>query len=318
MADAVRAANGGEVAVSVITVNWNVRELLLESIASVFASAGDLPIEMIVVDNASTDGSADAVEARFPQVRVVRNTGNPGFAHANNQGTAMARGRYVLFLNPDTKTLDDAIPLMVRTMDADPSIGVLGARLLRRDQRWSRDNGFRLPTIRTVFNEYLQISRLIPIPSLFPGILRSRDFTGLEDCGWVSGAAIMMSRDLALVQPWNEEIFFFAEDVEICDRVARRGLRVAALADARIIHYSGQSMIQQDEKFLADRVSATKRLLGERAHPLSVWLALRIIQGSLLVRSHAHRCKYWFSGDPLSLEKSRRLKQYLGLERSKA
>jgi len=294
---------GGEVAVSVITVNWNVRELLLESIASVFASAGELPVEMIVIDNNSTDGSADAVAARFPAVTVIRNTDNPGFAHANNQGTAIARGRYVLFLNPDTRVLDDAIPLLVRTMDADPSIGVLGAKLLRRDLRWSRDNGFCLPTIRTVFNEYLQLARLIPLPGLFPGILRSRDFTGLEDCGWVSGAAIMMARELALLQPWNEEIFFFAEDVEICDRVRRRGLRVAALAEARIVHYSGQSMIQQDEKFLADRVSATKRLLGEQAHPISVWLALRIIQGSLLVRSHAHRLKYWISGDTLSLEK---------------
>ena len=308
----------GAVDVSVITVNWNVRELLLESIASILASAGAMAVEMIVVDNNSSDGSADAVAARFPAVTVIRNRDNPGFAHANNQGTAIARGRYVLFLNPDTRVLDDAIPLLVRTMDADRSIGVLGAKLLRRDLRWSRDNGFRLPTIRTVFNEYLQLARLIPLPWLFPGILRSRDFTGLEDCGWVSGAAIMMSRELALLQPWNEEIFFFAEDVEICDRVRRRGLRVAALAEARIVHYSGQSMIQQDEKFLADRVSATKRLLGEQAHPISVWLALRIIRASLLARSHAHRFKYWISGDPLSLEKSIRLKQYLGLERSKA
>jgi GT2 family glycosyltransferase len=273
---------------------------------------------MIVVDNASTDGSADAVAAAFPAVRVIRNEGNPGFAHANNQATAVARGRYVLFLNPDTKVLGDAIPAMVRAMDADPTIGALGAKLLRRDLRWSRDNGFRVPTIRTVFNEYLQLSRLVPLPWLFPGILRSRDFSGLDECEWVSGAAIMMARELALQEPWNEEIFFFAEDVEICDKVRRRGLRVVAMADAHIVHYSGQSMIQQDEKFLADRVSATKRLLGERAHPASVWLAMRIIQGSLLIRSHAHRLSYVFSRDPLALEKSRRLKQYLGLERSKA
>lgn len=303
---------------SIVIVNWNVRDLLLDALASVYASAGTMPIEVIVVDNNSSDGSADAVAQAFPQTIVIRNEGNPGYAHANNQGTAIARGRYVLFLNPDTRVLADALPLMVRTMDADPSIGALGAKLLRRDLRWSRDNGYCVPTMRTVFNEYLQIARVTGMPSVFPGILRSRDFHGLDECEWVSGAAIMMSRALANLQPWNEEIFFFAEDVEICDRIRRRGLRVVANADARIVHYSGQSMIQQDEKFLSDRVSATKRLLGERAHPASLWVATRIIQGSLLVRSHAHRIKYWFSGDRLSLEKSRRLKQYLGLERSKA
>jgi GT2 family glycosyltransferase len=310
--NATRAA-AEQIAVSVVTVNWNVRDLLLDSIASVFASAGDLQLEMIVVDNGSTDGSAEAVEARFRRAIVIRNQGNPGFACANNQGARIARGRYVLFLNPDTRVLGDAIPAMVRTMEAHPSIGALGAKLLRSDLRWSRDNGFRFPSIRTVFNEYLQLSRLVPVPWLFPGILRSRDFTGLDECDWVSGAAIMMRRELALAQPWNEEIFFFAEDVEICDRIRRGGLRVAALADARIVHYSGQSMIQQDETFLVDRVSATRRLLGARAHPALVWLAVHIMQGSLLLRSHAHRLKYCFSGDSLSLEKSRRLKQYLGL-----
>ena len=306
------------VALSVITVNWNVRELLLEAIASVYASAGRLPVEMIVVDNASTDGSADAVEERFPQAIVIRNAGNAGFARANNQGTARARGRYVLFLNPDTRVVADALPQMVRAMEADPGIGVLGAKLLNRDLRWSRDNGYRSPTLRTVFNEYTQLARLIPIPWIFPGILRSRDFTGIDECEWVSGAALMMERQLALAVPWNEEIFFFAEDVEICERVRERGLRVAALASAEIVHLSGQSMIKQDEAFLANRVSATARLLGERAHPASVWLAVRIIQGSLLGRSYVHRIRYWVSRDPVSLEKATRLKQYLQLERSKA
>lgn len=313
-----RQPSASPIAVSVVTVNWNVRELLLECITSVLASAGPIGVEMIVVDNASSDGSADAVAARFPNVTVIRNTGNPGFARANNQGTAIARGRLVLFLNPDTRVIGDAIPAMVRAMDADSRLGVLGAKLLNRELRWSRDNGYRAPTLRTVFNEYTQLARLVPLPRLFPGILRSRDFQGLDDCDWVSGAALMMPRSLARVLPWNEEIFFFAEDVEICERVRRRGLRVAALADAHIVHYSGQSMIQQDDAFLANRVSATSRLLGERANPVSAWLAIRIIQGSLLARSYIHSLRYWLSGDPIARDKATRLRQYLQLERSKA
>jgi GT2 family glycosyltransferase len=305
------------IAVSVIIVNWNVRDLLLAAIGSVFESAGTVGVECIVVDNASSDGSADAVNARFPAVTVIRNTDNVGYAHANNQGIREARGRYLLFLNPDTRVIGDALPAMVRVMDGTPAIGALGAKLLTKDLRWSRDNGYRSPTLRTIVNEYSQLARLLPFPRVFPGILRSRDFHGLEDCDWISGAAFMVRREVAETEQWNEQIFFFAEDVEYSERIHRRGWRVAALGSAGIIHYSGQSMIKQEETFLANRVSATARLLSEREHPVSVRLAVAVIQASLFVRSRLHWLRYRLSGDVTALDKSRRLRQYLQLERSK-
>jgi hypothetical protein len=306
-----------DVAVSVITVSWNVRELLLDCIASVFASAGALKAEMIVVDNASADGSADAVAQRFPDVVVIRNTENAGFARANNQGLAVAHGRHILFLNPDTRVVGDAIPQMVRLMDQTPAIGAVGAKLLTKELRWSRDNGFRLPTLRTVVNDYLKLTSLLPFPRLVPGIVRSADFTGVDDCDWVSGAAIMVRRAVAETERWDESIFFFAEDIEYCRRIGRAGWRVTALGNACVVHDSGRSMVKQNDAFLANRVSATARLLGAETHPASAWLAVRIIRVSLLARSHVHRLMYWWSGDTASLDKSRRLRQYLSLERSK-
>lgn len=317
MAAAERSGAAPAPDLSVIIVNWNVRELVLDAIASVFESAGSMPVECIVVDNASTDGSQDAIERRFQQVRVIRNRDNAGFARANNQGTRIATGRHLLFLNPDTRVVGDALPALVRIMDGDPSIGALGAKLLRADLTWSRDNGYRVPTLRTVVNEYLQITRLLPFPRWFPGILRSTDFHGLEDCEWISGAAFMVRREVADADLWDERFFFFAEDVEYADRIRRRGWRVVAAGDVGIVHYSGQSMLKQDEAFLANRLSATRNILGANASAVSTWLALLIIQISLLSRSYVHRMQYWWSGDVTSLDKSRRLRQYLRLERSK-
>src|SRR2546426_11508228 len=104
------------VAVSVVIVSWNVRDFLLDCMASVLESAGSIPVEIIVVDNASSDGSAEAVEARFPSAVVIRNAGNAGVTRANNQGIRVARGRHILFLNPDTRGLRDPLPVVVRVM----------------------------------------------------------------------------------------------------------------------------------------------------------------------------------------------------------
>jgi hypothetical protein len=309
--------SGDPIALSIVIVNWNVREFLLPCLASVYESATGMSIEVIVVDNASSDGSMDAVAERFPSVVQICNAGNVGFHRANNQGAAVAHGRCVLFLNPDTRVLDGAISRAVRLMDERPDIGALGPKLLRADLRWSRDNGYRAPTLRTVLNEYLQISRLLPFPRLFPGTVRSADFHGLEDCEWISGAAFLVRREVVEQEQWNEEFFHAADDIEYSARIRARGWRVMAYADAQVIHYSGQSMAKQDESFAAHSVSVLPRLLKARERPLSAWTAIALIQLSLLVRSYAHRVRYWISGDASSLQKARRLRQYLLLERSK-
>ena len=300
---------------SVITVNWNVRDLLLDAMASVAASAGPLTWEHIVVDNASTDGSVDAIARRFPGAVVIANQDNPGFGPANNQAARVARGRYLLFLNPDTRVLGDALQVMVRVMDEHLTIGALGSRLVDADLHWSRDMGYAAPSLRTVVNDYLQLARLTRAPRLFPGIVRSTDVTRLEDCEWVSGAALMVRRSVAEVELWNEAIFFFAEDIEYCDRIRRRGWRVTVTPEASIVHLSGQSMAKAPEDFLSDKVSGLAQFLRERQGPVAASLAVRTIAFSLLARSLAHRVRYWLNGDPASLHKSRRLRQYHQLQR---
>jgi N-acetylglucosaminyl-diphospho-decaprenol L-rhamnosyltransferase len=301
--------------VSVITVNWNVRDLLLDAMATVAASAGPLAFEHIVVDNASSDGSVEAIARRFPDAVVVANRDNPGFGAANNQAARIARGRYLLFLNPDTRVLGDAVQVLVRTLDAHREIGALGSRLVDADLHWSRDMGNAAPSLRTVVNDYLQLARVTRAPRLFPGIVRSTDVERLEECDWVSGAALMIRREVAERELWNDAIFFFAEDIEYCDRIRRAGWKVAVTPFATVVHLSGQSMAKAPEDFLSDKVSGLAQFLRERQGPVAAWLAVRTIAFSLLARSEAHRVRYWFNRDPASLHKSRRLRQYHQLQR---
>ncbi len=112
--------------VSIVIVNWNSTECLLDCLVSIEKTTRDIEYEIIVVDNASVDEPLHVISERFPSVQLVRSDVNLGFARANNLGSDFALGHKVLFLNPDTLILGDAISLMVRLMDADPGIGILG------------------------------------------------------------------------------------------------------------------------------------------------------------------------------------------------
>jgi GT2 family glycosyltransferase len=298
------------IALSVVIVNWNVKDYLLECLRSVVQSTATIRSELIVVDNASTDGSADAVQQHFSHVRVVRNQENVGLARANNQGAKISRGRYVVFLNPDTKVLDDALPKMVETLNENPRIGGLGCKLLTAEMHWSREMGFRVPTVRTVTNEFLGLSRLLPIPSLFPGIVLSRDFRGLVDTDWVCGACFMVRREVLDQELWNEEIFLYTEDIEFSDRIRMRGWRICCTADARVIHYSGKSTFQQSADFLTGKTSAFTTYLRDRQGPLAAWIGIGAIRLGLWLRGFYHSAAYRVHGDVASLEKSKKLKQY--------
>lgn len=306
------------VPLSVVIVNWNVRELLLACIRSIYESAGAMPVEIIVVDNASTDGSVEAVGARFPDVVIIANRHNAFYSPANNQGARMARGRHILFLNPDTVVLDDALPRLVSVMDSMPRLGAVGAKLLDPSGRWSRENGFRLPTLRTVLNDYLHVSRLLPWPRWFPGVVRSTDFTGVSPCEWICGAALMVRREVFAQEPWNERIVLFAEDVEYCARIGRRGWQLAAVAEARVIHYSGQSMRQQETSLPANKLSGLTSLVRAQQGPLAEWIAVRLVHLSILMRSYFHAARYRVRGDELARDKAKRLRQYLALERGES
>ncbi|MBC7263250.1 MAG: glycosyltransferase family 2 protein [Chloroflexi bacterium] len=230
---------------SIVIVNWNVKDLLAHCLESVFHASDGLEIEVIVVDNASTDGSPQMVRECFPQVQLVANERNAGFTTANNQGIATAKGRYILLLNPDTEVLDGALSTMVRYMDAHPSVGALGPRLIYPDGH-VQSSRRRFPTLATAFLESTILQQWFPhnrILSRYYCLDRSDEEE--QEVDWVVGACLMMRREaLDQVGPLDEGFFMYSEEMDWCHRLVKRGWHVVYLPSARVVHYEGRSSSQ--------------------------------------------------------------------------
>jgi GT2 family glycosyltransferase len=234
-----------QIDVSVIIVNWNTRAVLRDCLESVYAQTRDVTFEVIVVDNASTDGSPELVKRGFPQAYLIENFTNRGFAAANNQGMAMARGRYVLLLNSDTIVLDNAIAKTVVFADRNPQAAVVGCRVLNPDHTL-QPTCFMFPSL---LNMLLSVSYVY---KLFP---RNR-FFGRERMTWwdrddarevdvVTGCFMLVRREaIEQVGVMDEEFFMYGEETDWCYRFRREGWKVSFVPLADIVHLGGASSRQ--------------------------------------------------------------------------
>ncbi len=231
---------------SVVIVSWNVCDLLRRCLASLARSTQPATIsqEIIVVDNASTDGSVETLSPEFPHVHFVANTENRGFPAANNQGIRMARGRYVLLLNPDTEVLDGALEAMVAYADAHPDVGVIGPQLLDPDGS-VQSSRRRFPTLATAFFESTWLQPYAPRRVLRRYYVLDHDDDETIEVDWVKGAALMARRTaIEQVGPLDEGFFMYSEELDWCRRFREAGWRVIYLPTAQIVHYEGKSSEQ--------------------------------------------------------------------------
>ena len=240
---------------SVVTVSWNVRELLIASLASVYASldGSGIPYEVLVVDNASTDGSPDMVRERFPQVRLMANAENKGFAAASNQGMAQACGRYMVLLNPDTVLDGDALAMLLRFMENTPSAGMAGPRLAYPDGQFQH-SAFRFPALAQPFFDFFPVHyRLVAsrLNGRYPRSLYARERAFPID--HPLGACMMVRRQvLERVGGLDEGFFMYCEEVDWAMRIKRAGWSIYCVPTARVVHYAGQSTQQfRHEMFVA-------------------------------------------------------------------
>ncbi len=241
MIDSDDRSNNSGVVVTALVISWNTRELLRECLASLTAVAKTVPLQIVVVDNASDDGSADMVDETYPGVELIRNDFNAGFGVGNNIGFKHARGRYLLLLNPDALIEDSAtLTLWLAEMERDPQIAVSGPYLTDGEGRHRLgDAGFR-PTWRSILGLYWFLGRLIP--SWFPPYFLARQDARCIDVDWVSGAAMLVRRArLDDVGGFDERIFMYGEDVEWCCRMRDHGYRVVHLPGIRVTHFEGAS-----------------------------------------------------------------------------
>jgi GT2 family glycosyltransferase len=235
---------GSAIDVSVCIVNWNCREMLRDLLESLLRQPQGVRVEVIVVDNASTDGAADAVAAEFPEIVLVRNSVNVGFSRANNQAARLARGRYLFFLNNDTLVPPHSLRRLLNYAEIHPEIGLLGPRL--RDGWGEVQMSFRSrPAVAPLLHRTL----LLRWTGLFRRSYqrfrgRIGDFSGTRSVDVLLGAALFLRRSVYdECGGWDEDYVFGGEDVEFCTRIGRR-YAVKYFPEVEITHFGRVSSRQ--------------------------------------------------------------------------
>ncbi|HNT23472.1 MAG TPA: glycosyltransferase family 2 protein [Anaerolineales bacterium] len=224
---------------SVIIVNWNTRGLLQGCLESLYNNLPDGELEIIVVDNASTDGSLEMLHKHFPQVKVIANSQNLGFARANNQAIQISRGDVILLLNSDTLILPGSLSNLFQCLEAYPDAGIFGGKLLNKDGSFqSSYNDF--PNLISELLLMAGLARRV-YTNYYPSYPAERSLTTCY-CDWVGGAFLLVRRAVCeQVGLLDENYFMYAEEVDWCYRAHQAGWRVVYCADAPIIHFGGQS-----------------------------------------------------------------------------
>ena len=230
---------------SIAIVNWNTREMLLDALASIYDAPPSFPFEVIVVDNASSDRSAAAVAERFPQVVLIANTDNTGYAEGNNQAIKSAKSTYILLLNPDVLLPPGGLERVVAVMEQHPDAGALGVRQVHPDGRLQRSvRGF--PSPLSVLWELLGFSRLFAGSRLF-GAYRMTwfDYQQVAEVDQPMGTFLLIRRAVVEQIGVLDEAFpIFFNEVDWCLRCKRAGWKIYFTPDVEIIHYGGASTTQ--------------------------------------------------------------------------
>lgn len=243
--------------VSAVVVSWNAREELVACLRSLERERERL-LEVLVVDNASTDGSAAAARQALPTARVLENPSNQGFARANNRALREARGRYALLLNSDAELKDGALAALARHLDDHPDVAVVGPRTRGPDGGIQVSFGPAL----TPRNEWRQRRLVRGVKRGLPWARREAERLAAAESepGWVSGSCLLARSDALLAVGYFDEAYFlYEEDADLCLRLRRAGWRVAFTPKAEVVHRLGASMA---------KAPALSRIEYQRSHLL--------------------------------------------------
>lgn len=275
---------------SIILVNWNTREILRNCLQSIYTYTLGLPFEVFVVDNGSSDGSAQMVQENYPQAILLANSDNKGFAAANNQALALARGDYVLLLNSDTYLIDNSLLKAVEFAKRHPEAGMIGCRVLNADGTL-QPTCFQYPSLLNLFLQAFYF------PKLFP---RSR-FFGRERMTWwkrddirevqvITGCFLLVRAEVIRQIGFLDESFFmYGEETDWCYRARRAGWKLLFTPEACIVHLGGASSRQnRPEMMLQLRGSI---LFFMKKHRSWAEYSLSCLLVSLFF---ALRIPYWF------------------------
>ncbi len=229
---------------SVIIVSWNVCDLLRECLRSLYTTAVTLDLEVIVVDSASSDNSVAMVAREFPQVRLVACPENVGFAKGNNIGLALAHGRALFLLNPDTVVQAGALTHLLNYLDEHTAVGLVAPQLLNEDGS-VQSSRRRFPTLTTGYWESTWLQPYAPASLLRHFYMEDVPNDKETAVDWVQGAAMLIRREVYdQVGGMDEAYFMYSEELDWCRRIKTAGWSIVYLPQAQVTHYQGKSSEQ--------------------------------------------------------------------------
>jgi GT2 family glycosyltransferase len=275
--------------ISFIIVSWNAKRYLLKCLESLGRTEGNYTSEIIVVDNASTDGSPQALRESAPRVRLVENAKNAGFARANNIGIKLARGRYLCLINSDVEVREGCVTEVLRQMETQPGIGLIGPLLLEGDGQ-TQISCWGFPSLWNMLCCALALDRIFPSCSLFNGYqMRHFHKDTARDVDILGGAFWLARREAVQeVGLLDEGFFMYGEDMDWCQRFWQKGWRIHFCPQAAAVHYGGASSANAPIRFSIEMQRANLQY-WKKHHSGAAWLAIHFVYGlHLLVRIVGH------------------------------
>jgi hypothetical protein len=278
--------------VSIVVVSWNAKRYVLECLESLYAHPSSRTTEIIVVDNDSSDGTPEAIRAKFPRVTLIQNEANMGFAKGNNIGMAAAKGRYLCLVNSDVVVPADCIDTILNYLHRNPRVGLLGPKMLAPDGSIGQSVK-NLPTVWNTFCVALGLHSLFPHSRLVGGFEpRSFSYSTSADVEVVSGWFwVARLEAIAEVGGLDERFFMYGEDIDWCRRFRQAGWRVVYCADAEALHYGAASSARTPARFYTEMYRANLQYFRKHhakasalAYRAVIWLhqAVRVTSYALL------------------------------------
>jgi GT2 family glycosyltransferase len=275
---------------SIVIINYNVRNLLKKCLESIFKCEKDIEFEVIVVDNNSNDHSQEMLKIDFPQVKLIENKKNLGFSRACNQGIKESYGKYILLLNPDTELTPGGFKKMIDFMDSKPEVGICGPRMM--DQKGNLQFSCRsFPSYLTAISSSQSIlNRILPDNFLSKKyLLKEKSHSQIMEVDWVSGSCLLAKREmLEKVGFLDERFYMYVEDVDLCYRAKKSGFSVFYFPQVTVIHHIGKSTQKKKITMLLEHHRSMYYFYRKHYNPnaflkgivfLSVWIRLFFVMG---------------------------------------
>ncbi len=247
MVGEAKKKDNDQVELSIIIVNWNSKDYLLKSIASVEAGAQGIKFEIVVIDAASFDGCDETLRTNFPDVRFIQGVKNLGFAKANNEAFNTAGGSTLLFLNPDTEIEGYAIKTLYHQLNTLPNAGIVGPKLLNSDRSVQQSCVLTFPTILNQMLDSDVLRKFFPWAQAWGirPLLSGKEAASKVDA--VSGACLMIKRSVfQSVGMFSTDYFMYSEDIDLCFKVRKAGLNTYYIPTAVVVHHGGASSSQMN------------------------------------------------------------------------